>query len=147
MKRLKISLLGIYSTLPHTPPDSKTDDGRYLVINHHLGDLIIRVSSTDRKTVLQNGREAYERYLSLLDHYEILSTADKKLYQAYVESPTTFSTISTMDPSVRRGAKIANFKAEKDLKKKLEVFRGYRTAEPSLTRSLVSSTKSCVSPK
>jgi hypothetical protein len=47
--------------------------------------------------------------------------SDKKLYNTYTESPTTFSTISTTDPSARRGAKIANFKAEKELKKKLEV--------------------------
>jgi immunoglobulin-binding protein 1 len=39
----------------------------------------------------------------------------------YTESPTTFSTISTTDPNARRGAKIENFKLEKDLKKKLEV--------------------------
>ena len=70
---------------------------------------------------LQRGREAFEKYLSLLDHYEILSSADKKLYQTYTESPTTFSTISTTDPNARRGAKIANFKLEKELKNKLEV--------------------------
>ena len=79
------------------------------------------MSSPDRKQVLQAARQAYERYLSLLDHYEILSTADKKLYKTYIESPTTFSTISTTDPNARRGAKIANFKLEKELKNKLEV--------------------------
>jgi len=92
-----------------------------LIINYRLGDLILRVSSNDRKTVLRSGREAYERYLSLIDHYEILSSAHKKLYKDYIESPTTFSTISTTDPNARRGAKIANFRLEKDLKKKLEV--------------------------
>lgn len=59
--------------------------------------------------------------MSLLDHYEILSTADKKLYKTYIESPTTFSTISITDPNARRGAKIANFKLEKELKNKLDV--------------------------
>jgi len=94
---------------------------RYLLINYRLADLILRLSSKDRKSTLQKAREAYERYLSLLDNYEILSTADKKLYNNYTESPTTFSTISTTDPNARRGAKIANFKQEKELKKKLEV--------------------------
>ena len=94
---------------------------RYLLINYRLAELIQRVSSKDRKGVLARARDAYERYLSLLDHYEILSSADKKLYQDYTESPTTFSTISSTDPNVRRGAKIANFKQEKELKKKLEV--------------------------
>jgi immunoglobulin-binding protein 1 len=56
-----------------------------------------------------------------LDHYEILSATDKKFYEAYTEDPLGFSTISTTDPNARRGAKIANFKLEKELKKKLEV--------------------------
>jgi immunoglobulin-binding protein 1 len=51
----------------------------------------------------------------------MLSASDKKLCEAYMEAPTTFSTISTTDPNARRGAKIANFKQEKELKKKLEV--------------------------
>jgi immunoglobulin-binding protein 1 len=94
---------------------------RYLLINYRLADLILRLGSKDRKSTLQKARETYERYLTLLDHYEILSIANKKLYHDYIESPTTFSTISTKDPHARRDAKIANFKQEKELKKKLEV--------------------------
>jgi hypothetical protein len=89
----------------------------------------LRLNSQDRKSTLQKAREAYERCLTLLDHYEILSTTDKKLYNDYTEAPTTFSTISTKDPNARRDAKIANFKQEKELKKKLEV-------KPGLQRTL-----------
>jgi immunoglobulin-binding protein 1 len=64
---------------------------------------------------------AYERYLSILSHYEILSEGDKKLYREYTENPVIFSTISTTDFGARRAAKIANFQQERDLKKKLEV--------------------------
>jgi immunoglobulin-binding protein 1 len=91
------------------------------LINYRLAELIQRLSQKDRKNVLARAREAYERYLALLDHYDIFSSSDKKLYQQYVEAPTKFSTISSTDPGVRRGAKIANFKQEKELKKKLEV--------------------------
>jgi hypothetical protein len=94
---------------------------RYLQINYRLAELILRVSSKDRKNTIQQARDAFERYLSLLDHYEILTTADKKLYTTYTEDPTSFSTISTADPNARRNAKIANFKQEKELKKKIEV--------------------------
>lgn len=94
---------------------------RYLLINYRLAGLIQRVANRDRKGVLVRAREAYERYLSLLDHYDILAAGDKKLYSDYVEAPTTFSTIASTDPGARRGAKIANFKQEKELKKKLEV--------------------------
>ena len=102
-------------------PPRYINPGRYILINYRLAELILRVSSTDRKAILHKGREAYERYLSLLENYEILSTAEKKLYQSYTENPTTFSTISTTDPNARRRTKIANFKQEKDLKQKLEV--------------------------
>jgi immunoglobulin-binding protein 1 len=84
----------------------------------------LRLNSKDRKSTLQKAREAYERYLTLLDHYDILSTTNKKLYNEYTEAPTTFSTISTKDPKARRDAKIANFKQEKELKKKSEVRPG-----------------------
>jgi len=94
---------------------------RYLNINYRLAELILRASGKERKAILQRAREAFERYLSLLDHYDILGAPEKKLYEAYNESPTTFSTISTTDPNTRRGAKISNFKLEKELKKKLEV--------------------------
>jgi immunoglobulin-binding protein 1 len=122
--------------------------GRYLLINYRLAELILRVSSKDRKTKIQKAREAYERYLSLLDHYEILSTADKKLYHSYTEAPTTFSTISTTDPNARRAAKIANFKQEKELKKKLEVcLYIYKRIRLCADQETVLSTKPSLPPK
>ncbi|KAI9053194.1 hypothetical protein LZ554_003460 [Drepanopeziza brunnea f. sp. 'monogermtubi'] len=104
-----------------TLEDITSGDLQYLLINYRLADLILRVSSKNRKGTLQQAREAYERYLSLLDHYEILTGAEKKLYNAYTEYPTTFSTINNSDPNARRATKIANFKLEKELKQKLEV--------------------------
>jgi hypothetical protein len=97
------------------------DFPRYLLINYRLAELVQRVAQKDRLSLLAKAREAYERYLLQLDQYEILSSDEKKLYQRYTESPTTFTTISTTDPAARRGAKIANFKREKELKQKLEV--------------------------
>ncbi|RDW69818.1 hypothetical protein BP6252_08838 [Coleophoma cylindrospora] len=100
--------------------DITSGDLQYLLINYRLGDLILLKNDKDRKDILQKARDAYEQYLSLLEHYDIFSTSEKKLYTTYVEDATSFSTISTSDPAARRGAKIANFKQEKELKKKLE---------------------------
>ncbi|KAH8651517.1 TAP42-like protein [Tricladium varicosporioides] len=111
--------LSLFST-NETFEDLTSGDLQYLLINYRLAELVLRISSSDRKGVIQRARDAYERYLTLLDHYEILSGPDKKLYHTYTESPTSFSTISTKDPNARRNAKIANFKQEKELKKKLE---------------------------
>lgn len=91
------------------------------MINFHLAELIQRISSPHRKEVLQKAREAYESFLNLLENYQMLSPADKKLHHTYSESPTTFSTISSSDPAARRDTKIANFKVEKELKNKLHV--------------------------
>lgn len=101
--------------------DLTSGDLQYLTLNFRIAELLLRTSGTDRKAILQKARDAFERYLSLLDHYDILSTQDKKLYEQYNEYPTTFSTISTTNSEARRATKIANFKLEKELKKKLEV--------------------------
>lgn len=66
-------------------------------------------------------RRGYERLLAVLEQYEILSTQDRKMYAEYNEAPGSFSTISTTDPTARRNAKLANFKAEKELKAKIAV--------------------------
>lgn len=96
---------------------------RYLVIPYRIADLGQRLSTntSDRKVILQEAKKCYEAFLTQLGYYEMLSAAEKKLYAEYQESPSTFSTISTTDPTARRNAKIANFKMEKELKKKLDV--------------------------
>ncbi|CAD6446323.1 6148325e-b84a-471a-a13c-ac9ddf3c9088 [Sclerotinia trifoliorum] len=106
-----------------TLEDINSSDIQYLAIPYRIADLGQRLSTTDtsdRKVILQEAKKCYEAFLTQLGHYEMLSTAEKKLYAKYQESPSTFSTISTTDPTARRNAKIANFKMEKDLKKKLD---------------------------
>ena len=94
------------------------------MINYRIGELMLRVSDFDRKIVLLKAREAFERFLSLLDHYDIFTAAEKKTLKLYNDDPEKFSTISTNDATARRAAKIANFKLEKELKQKLEVSVG-----------------------
>ncbi|KAI1650605.1 TAP42-like protein [Daldinia loculata] len=106
--------------------DIATSDLPYLLVNYRIAELLQKVSTqspSERKAALNATREAYERFLHLLDSYSILSPSDSKLFTEYNEDPSAFSTISTSDPAARRNAKIANFKAEKELKKKLEYMR------------------------
>ncbi|RKF64188.1 Uncharacterized protein C63.05 [Erysiphe neolycopersici] len=105
-----------------TLEDLTANDLQYLSINFRLAELITRINHNDRKSIIQRARDAYEKYLGLLQQYEILSEKEKKLYERYNESPMTFSTILDSDPIARRETKIANYKFEKELKKKLEVF-------------------------
>ncbi|XXG98378.1 hypothetical protein Hte_004701 [Hypoxylon texense] len=102
--------------------DISTSDLPYLLVNYRIAELLQKISTQsplERKTALKSTREAYERFLHLLDNYSILSQSDSKLFTEYNDDPAAFSTISTSDPAARRNAKIANFKTEKELKTKL----------------------------
>ncbi|MCJ1390701.1 hypothetical protein MMC18_003562 [Xylographa bjoerkii] len=103
-----------------TEEDIPSGDLQYLSIDYFLGDLIAKKIATDRKPLLQNAQEAYERYLGLLDTYSMLSKSDKKLYDRYLESRNGFTLLASSDMSIRRDTKIARFQQEKDLKQKLE---------------------------
>lgn len=106
--------------------DLATTDLPYLLVNHHLAQLVQRLATStprERRAALNMSRDAFERFLHLLDSYSILSASDKKLFELYSDDPSAFSTISTKDPTARRNAKISNFKAEKELKSKLEYMR------------------------
>lgn len=93
---------------------------RYLLIDHILGELIRKDCITNRKTVLQQTQIAYERYLKLLDQYDMLSKTDSNLYQRYLSERDDFSLLSTSDPTARRNTKITRYKQEQELKLKLE---------------------------
>ncbi|EON96542.1 putative type 2a phosphatase-associated protein 42 protein [Phaeoacremonium minimum UCRPA7] len=106
--------------------DISTSDLPYLLINFYLAELTQKISATsphERKKVLERARDAYERFLHMLDSYSLLSPSYAKLLESYADDPGSFSTVSTSDPNARRNAKIANFKAEKELRQKLEYLR------------------------
>ncbi|EEY14754.1 TapA protein [Verticillium alfalfae VaMs.102] len=116
-----ISRVSLFS--PNEPLDDiATPDLPYLLTESFLADLYLKTPTPnpiDRELVLSEAREAYERFLASLDSYEILTPAHKTLYSRYTDDPAAFSTVAASDPSKRRGAKIANFRAEKDLKARL----------------------------
>lgn len=92
-----------------------------MLIDYHLAELLQKITGADRKLHLSKARQSYEKFFKLLDSYDVLSKSDAKLYEKYKESPNFFSTASTTDASARRETKIARFRAEKELKAKLEV--------------------------
>lgn len=97
---------------------------RYLAINYQLAELMQRIFTPDvsiRKQNLLRARDHYERFLKLLDSYDILGPSDARLLEAYKEDKANFSTANTRDAAARRDAKIARFREEKGLKQKLEV--------------------------
>jgi immunoglobulin-binding protein 1 len=113
----RVSLFSPNETLE----DINSGDLQYLLTNFHLAELTVKITGGDRKTWLEKARAYYERFLKLLDMYDMLSKADAKLYEQYMDSPNTFSTASTSDAVARRDTKITRFREEKELKRKLDV--------------------------
>ncbi|KAL1597795.1 Type 2A phosphatase-associated protein 42 [Paraconiothyrium brasiliense] len=102
--------------------DVSSSDIQYMSINYHLSDLIQKIKSQDiseRKANLLKARDHYERFIKLLDSYDVLSPSDAKLYETYKEDKSNFSVASTRDAAARREAKIGRFREEKELKRKL----------------------------
>ena len=51
----------------------------------------------------------------------MLSKANAKLHERYLENPDEFALVPSSDPAELRNTKILRFKQEKELKLKLEV--------------------------
>ncbi|KAL8732517.1 MAG: hypothetical protein Q9166_002731 [cf. Caloplaca sp. 2 TL-2023] len=103
-----------------TEDDISSGDLQYLLINHYIGELLRQDSIASRKPVLDQAKIAYERYLKLLDTYDMLSKADCSLYQRYLSNRDDFSLLSTSDPTARRNTKVARYKQEQEMKLKLK---------------------------
>ncbi|KAL8955549.1 MAG: hypothetical protein Q9183_006600, partial [Haloplaca sp. 2 TL-2023] len=109
-----IDRLAIFSP-NETEDDISTPALQYLLLHHHLGDLFLRITDTPRRPLLLASRTSYEKFLKLLDNYDMLSPSDSKLYSRYSTSPDDFSLLSTTDPTARRNTKIARYRQEQEL--------------------------------
>jgi hypothetical protein len=114
--------------------DISSGDLEYLLLNFRLAQLIEKIARGERKQNLLAAKNHYERFLKLLDSYDILSKSDAELFERYLENPSKFSTASTSDATARRNTKIARYKEEKELKSKIEVSMPciYRTLKTSI---------------
>jgi hypothetical protein len=92
-------------------------------LNYHIAELIIKITGGERKAYIKRAQACYEKFLKLLDSYDMLSIGDAKLLERYQDARDDFSTASTTDAGARRETKIARFREEKELKRKLEVRR------------------------
>ncbi|OKL56279.1 hypothetical protein UA08_08462 [Talaromyces atroroseus] len=102
--------------------DIATTDLQFLTVDYLLAELVQRLSSANRETVLRRALGEYEKYLTRLDDYNLLSARDRKLFEQYSENPSKFSLASKSDAANRREVKVARFREEKELKQKLEYF-------------------------
>lgn len=125
-----------------TLEDINSRDLEYLVINFRLAQLIEKITRGERRQNLFAAKNRYERFLKLLDSYDMLSKSDAKLFEQYLDDPSRFSTASTSDATARRNTKIARFREEKEMKNKLAVWMYEGTARISTNCGVASTTES-----
>ncbi|OAQ63178.1 TOR signaling pathway regulator (TapA) [Pochonia chlamydosporia 170] len=105
--------------------DIATSSLPYILTNFTIAELIQRTPFTvpaRRKLVLRAARDAYERFLSLVDGYGLVVGPYAKLLERYRDDAEQFAVVSG-DMASKRDAKIASFKAEKGLREKLDLLR------------------------
>ncbi|KAI5848258.1 TAP42-like protein [Tricharina praecox] len=119
----RASLLSLNESLE----DLATSDMRCLAIPFTIAELNTRVKSPDRKPVLLRSVALYKKFISLCDAYDLVSSAERTA----AENAGTGKPVSVLptDPGARRTAKIAQFKAEKELKAKIESLANHASAD------------------
>ncbi|CAK7226840.1 Type 2A phosphatase-associated protein 42 [Sporothrix curviconia] len=148
----RVDQLALFSS-NESVEDISTGHLPYLLLPYRVAELQLKLPTaqpgpTERRAVLQDAREAYERFLHHLDGYGLLAGPYAKLLAQYTEDPLHFSTLGPMgggggigsgmaglaDPATRRNAKIAAFRAEKELRSKLDVLRQRQDQRRELAR-------------
>ncbi|KAH8735747.1 TAP42-like protein [Ilyonectria robusta] len=123
--RDQLSRVAIFSP-NEAAEDIATADLPYLLLDFHYAELVQRTPGLkldERADVLASSRAAYERFLALVDGYSLVSAPYDRLVERYRDDPNAFAVVAGSDMAARREGKIANYKAEKQLKEKLEVLR------------------------
>lgn len=126
--------------------DIATSELPFLLTSFHLAELIQRTPTPEpreRPAVLRRATRAYELFLNLVDAYGLIPSPSpySKLLDRYREEGERFAVVAQgADASARRNGKIASFKAEKQLKERMETLRrnpGYLEARGGGDEELV----------
>ncbi|KZZ95276.1 TAP42-like protein [Moelleriella libera RCEF 2490] len=120
-----------------TLEDVPTSSLPYMSIHHSIAEVVQRTPFTgpsERGPVLRAARDAYERFLALLESYGLVEGPYARLLERYRDDPDKFSLLLAAaggGQTDRRAAKVASYQAEKALREKLAFLRSnpaYRDA-------------------
>ncbi|UKZ85216.1 uncharacterized protein TrAFT101_001085 [Trichoderma asperellum] len=121
----QISAVSLFSTNEGIE-DVATTSLPYLLVDFYIAELVQRtphLAPKERLQVLGQSRSAYERFLSLVDGYGLVRGSYSKLLERYRDDEDAFAVVAGTDMAAKREGKIANFKAEKALKDKLQILK------------------------
>ncbi|PTB70794.1 TAP42-like protein [Trichoderma citrinoviride] len=124
--RDQIAALSLFSA-NEGAEDIATSSLPYLLVDFYIAELVQRtphLAPKERLQVLGQARAAYERFLSMVDGYGLLTPPYDKLLERYRDDEEGFAVVAAgADMAAKREGKIASFKAEKALKEKLQALR------------------------
>ncbi|OPB38250.1 hypothetical protein A0O28_0013540 [Trichoderma guizhouense] len=120
----QISALSLFSANEGLE-DVATSSLPYLLVDFYFAELVQRtphLGPKERLQVLSRARASYEKFLSAVDGYGLVTGPYGKLLERYRDDEEAFAAVAG-DMAAKREAKIANFKAEKALKEKLQILK------------------------
>lgn len=100
--------------------------------------MLLKSYDADRRQTLGKASGLLDGFLTRLDQYAILSASDKRLYEQFQESPSSFTLAASTNVEERRRVKVTRFQEEKALKTRLEVTSHVLLCFGLLTYNLVS---------
>lgn len=117
-----VDRLALFSTNEEVE-DVSTSNLQYLGVDYSLAELTLKsYSPTDRKGQLNEASELLESFLTRLNEYSLLRDSNRRLFESYKDSRSTFRIIpDSANPEAKRNTKIKRFQDEKELKSQLKV--------------------------
>ena len=86
-----------------------------------LAQLLLKTHGLDRRATLRRALSLYDKFLTRLRDYDLLSPSDVKLQERFSEDPEDFTLGSLGNPAQRRERKVASYKEEQALKAQVKV--------------------------
>lgn len=123
----QISAAALFSP-NETVDDIATSELPFLLAPFRLAEIVQRtphLRPRERIALLRRARLAYDAFLNQIDAYGLVAGPPyDKLLERHREEGERFAIVpATADPAAKRAGKIASFRAEKQLRDKLEVLR------------------------
>ncbi|KAL7950119.1 TAP42-like protein [Trichoderma barbatum] len=120
----QISSLSLFSANEGVE-DIATTSLQYLLVDFYFAELVQRtphLTPKERLQVLGQARASYEKFLSAVDGYGLVTGSYSRLLDRYRDDEEQFVAVAG-DMAAKREGKIANFKAEKALREKLQTLK------------------------
>jgi immunoglobulin-binding protein 1 len=108
--------------------DVTTSELPLLLAPFHAAELVQRTpglaTPAERLGILQQARRGYERFLGQAENYGLVpKTPYGRMLERYRDDPEAFAAAAGADAGARRDAKVAAYRAEKQLREKVEALR------------------------